>query len=450
MYKSLLSFGRRSMYWLSDYLKGGTVRTFYYRIKKIDNLDYNDEQLSKYQLTAFSNLKNAVCDHVAFYNDMIDKDLDEFPIINKNTIRSSQNDFMSDNYNRNKLFKMSTSGSTGTPFICYQNLEKKRCVNAEIIYYSEKAGYRLGNNLSYIRTIVKQIKKSKFKQFVQNQMLINCAKLSDDGILDILDAVVNYSRNEPVTLLGYGSTFTALKDYIKAHNLKHHIGNVTGIISRSDMLYDETRSVMESYFGCKMVSRYSNEENGVLGQDELVNNEFFINEASYIIEICDDAGNKVPDGNLGHIVVTDLFNYAMPMIRYDTGDIGSIKQVTINRNGKIINRRVLYNFSGRSVDVIFNTTGEAISPHLITNNLWNFPDISQFQLIQKGEKDYHLLLNVPENYNRIEELDCVLHSLLGSDAHLDIKKVSEIPVLSSGKRRYIVNEWKSRQSSANK
>ncbi|MBR7046864.1 MAG: hypothetical protein IKI43_00645, partial [Campylobacter sp.] len=73
--------------------------------------------------------------------------LKDFPVITKNDIKANQDSFLSNQYDKDKLIQMSTSGSTGTPFVTYQNAKKKKWVNAEVIYYSEKVGYRLGDNL---------------------------------------------------------------------------------------------------------------------------------------------------------------------------------------------------------------------------------------------------------------------------------------------------------------
>lgn len=128
----------------------------------------------------------------------------------------------------------------------------------------------------------------------------------------------------------------------------------------------------------------------------------------------------------------------MPMIRYDTGDLAAIETIEINGRRK----KCLTQFSGRKVDVIFDTSGNSISPHLITNEMWSFTDIKQFQLIQKSEKDYLLKLNADKDFSRDFEIDRALTQHLGEDAVITIEKVDEIPVLSSGKRRYIVNEYK--------
>lgn len=437
-----LSYARRKGFWLLDKLKGGDIACAYNRIKEIDQLDSSNSIIRNNQEQALAILLNRACNETAFYKKYVNLSFKQFPIINKNTIRTNQEAFISNKYKINELIQMSTSGSTGTPFICYQNSEKKKQVNAEIIYYSEKVGYKLGENLSYIRTIVKQNKKSSLKQFFQNQTLINCMSLDDEGINSMIQALVKKSQHERLTLLGYGSTYTGIKDYALRNGIKEFKGiRVNGIISGSDMLFDDTRaSIMQLFGNVPMVSRYSNEENGVIGQDEGINNVFSINEANYIVEICDDNGNSVEDGKLGHIVVTDLYNYSMPMIRYDTGDIGAIKAFDINGRTK----RCICDFSGRSVDVIFNTKGSILSPHVITNYMWSYPDINQYQIIQKGTHDYTVKLNVPQSFTKDNELKKLLLKLLGDDAEITIEKYDEIPVIASGKRRYIVNEMNQR------
>lgn len=437
----LLAQCRRVAFWAMDTLKGAQVRTAYNEIKRCDMMDSDNSFVKNHQKKAWAQLKAHATETTDFYSSLADLRLSEFPIITKNDIRFRQEAFMSSSYKKENLIQMATSGSTGTPFICYQDVRKKKRVNAEIIYYSEKVGYRLGDNLSYIRTIVRQVKKTKWKQFLQNQTLINCRTLDDAGISEMIIELQNQSKKGNLTLLGYASTYTALLKYLEKKNIMSIPNcNVTGVISGSEMLYDSVREgISQRFGGINVVSRYSNEENGVIGQDEGINNVFPINEADYIVEIVDDDGRKVPNGVTGRIVVTDLYNYAMPMIRYDTGDAGAIDNFEINGR----NKKCICNFSGRKVDVIFDTTGKAISPFLITNHMWSFPNISQFQLIQKDEKKYELKLNVSEdNYNCQNDVVELLKSLIGSDADIIVELVDEIPVLASGKRRYIVNEWK--------
>lgn len=438
---SILAVFRRLGFQAIDAISGGLIQKAYTQIKRFDELNCDVPEINEYHVSEWTKLKNHAVSTTDFYKGYADKDFLQFPIITKNDIRSHQDEFMSSSFKKENLYTMSTSGSTGTPFVCYQNKEKKKRVNAEIIYYSEKVGYKLGNNLSYIRTVVKQVKKSSFKQFIQNQTLINCSILDDSGIKKMIEEIQKYSKDGGITLLGYASTYTAIVNYLKKEGIAEITNcKVTGIISGSEILYDYTRTSISNALGnVPVVSRYSNEENGVIGQDEGINNVFTINEADYIIEVVDNEGNVLPDNTIGRIVVTDLYNYAMPMIRYDTGDVGAIGVFDIKGKKK----RCICNFSGRKVDVIFDTEGKAISPHLITNHMWSFPDILQYQVIQREEKTYVLRLNLPRGENSHKnDVIALMKKILGEDADIIIELVDEIPVLASGKRRYIVNEWK--------
>lgn len=438
---SFLGFCRRAAYFTLDGLKGGVVRKAIKEIGRIDMLDSVSTEVKEYQKAKWEMLRDNITRNVPFYKDYAGKNLSEFPVVNKLMVKEGGDDFFSSAYRKEDLVQMATSGSTGTPFISYQNGSKKKRVNAEIMYYSGKVGYKLGENLSYIRSIVRRVKKSPLKQFIQNQTMIPCNDLSDKGVEAILDALERQSRKGPVTLLAYASTYTAISDYHrrKCATPPHRI-RLTGCISGSEMLFDSTREGVAKCFGLDqslVVSRYSNEENGVLGQDEGINNVYPVNEADYIIEVLDDEGRALPDGEIGRIVVTDLFNYAAPLVRYDTGDCGALETISLNGRKK----RCITKFSGRKVDLITDSNGNLVSPYQISNCMWDFQNVRQFQLIQKTATKYILKINVTENFDNADEIICTLKSVLGTLAEIEIERVDEIPVLASGKRRFIVNEY---------
>jgi phenylacetate-CoA ligase len=137
-------------------------------------------------------------------------------------------------------------------------------------------------------------------------------------------------------------------------------------------------------------------------------------------------------------VVTDLFNYGMPIIRYDTGDIAVMEDTSSCNWGTKVFSKVL----GRKVDFIYSTDDNVISPHVITNTMWKYPGVQQFQFIQKKKLDYVLKLNASTLPDNIEN-DIVkdFRSYLGDDARITFEYVDEIPVLNSGKRKKIVNEY---------
>lgn len=368
---------------------------------------------------------------------MTSTNLSDWPVINKNELRENKESHLSSLYKEEELISMSTSGSTGTPFSCLQDVNKKKKVNAEVIYYSGKTGYKIGQRIIYIRSLVKKVAKSPLQQFLSNIYQLNSKDLSDKGIEELLFQIKKLSSGSGAMILSYASTLDAFRRYFDKHGFDAVKDcKIFGIISGSEMLYDVTRESMEHAFGCKCFSRYSNEENGILGQDEVENNVFLDNRASYIVEILKfDSDEPASIGEVGRVVVTDLHNYAMPMVRYDTGDAGAWVEV-MYKNQK---RTAIGKFAGRAVDIVFDCEGNQISPHMVTNGMWKFEGISQFQFVQKTKNDYEMRVCAGSSYDEAELLD-ILHSIVGEKANIQIKSVDEIPILSSGKRRYIVNE----------
>ncbi|AIF45572.1 phenylacetate--CoA ligase family protein [Virgibacillus sp. SK37] len=432
-----LSKIRNQAFWLVDKLKGGNIRDYYNNLKRAEEIDSFSPLVREKQKKAIEQLIQHSISSTNYYNRCCNGlDFEHFPIINKNIIRNRQNEFISNIFKKDQLITMHTSGSTGTPFISYQNVQKKKRVIAELIYYNEKLGYFVGKNLIFLRSLTAKNKGSKLLRFLQNLTLINVFELNDNAIDSMLKKIERKSSNGSV-LMSYASTLDAFRDYFNQTNRSYSL-NVTGIISGSEMLYDDTREVMENVFQCKCISRYSNQENGVLGQDDVENNVFLINEAHYLIEIFKiDEDVLAAEGEVGRIVITDLYNYAMPMIRYDTGDIGAITYVDV----KGIKKKCINNFGGRKIDMVYKVDGSILSPHKISVTFWSFTGINQFQFIQLGPRDYKVVLNVASSFNSESQIVERLYKLLGETAEIRFSYVEDIPALSSGKRKYIMNKW---------
>lgn len=428
---------RRVAFWCLDKARGGAVSQAYRELRAFDAMDSRSTEIMEHQHLALQQLMNHAVATTRFYGGMREGPLAQFPVINKNVIRTHQEDFMSNKYDRSRLVTMATSGSTGTPFVCYQNPGKKKRVNAEIIYYSEKAGYSVGGKLIFLRALTEESRKSRLQQWIQNETLLDISRLDDEHIEQLLRDIEKASRREGAMILAYASTYDAFKDYFRRRGHGAiRCTRVDGIVSSSEMLFDGTREAMERAFGCRCFSRYSNQENGVIGQDDVQNNVFVLNEAHYIIETLKmDSDAPATEDEVGRIVITDLYNYAMPMIRYDTGDIGSIVRVV--RNG--IEKKALADFGGRRVDVVLDCRGNRLSPHSITNRLWSFPEIRQYQFVQESQTQYTVIMSVDHGFARQGHLTAALLELLGAEADIRICLVDEIPVLASGKRKYIVN-----------
>ncbi|HFC9205581.1 phenylacetate--CoA ligase family protein [Clostridium perfringens] len=433
---NFLEFGRQIGFWSLDKFKEGIIKK---ELRIMDQINSAPkEQRETYQVKKIKELLEHACTTTNYYSKNDARSLTSFPVITKSTIKENYDEFLSNRFNKDELYKMTTSGSTGTPFTCYQDYKKKKAVYAEVLYFNGAIGYSPGKRIIYLRSVVEECSKSVLKQFAQNIYLVDCYDLSDSGIEKIIKNIERLTRNNKAMLMGYASTLDAFRDYFTRNKFKNPPKcNLYGIVSGSEMLFDDTRESMEKNFHCPCISRYANEENGFLGQDFEENNIFFTNPAHYYYEVLKMNSNEIVENDeIGRIVVTDLRNFAMPMIRYDTGDVGRLVEIE-SKNGDT--KQAIVDFGGRKIDVIYNCFGDRISPHSITNLMWKYTDINQYQLIQKNKNNYLVKINV-DNFLRKKELKDDLLKVLGNIANIKFEYVEEIPVLASGKRKYIVNE----------
>lgn len=420
---------RKAGFLLKDSLSGGKAKKYIREVK--EGIETSDSSLVDKQLERL--LKHAVC-NVDFYKERVDSfSLEDFPVINKNIIRENFDKFRDHSFNEKKLFKESTSGSTGTPLIVYQDPNKRRRASADTFVFSALAGYEIGARLYYSRVWNNLNKKNKIVSWIQNIVMWDSSKLSDEDIEAFLRELEKDNREKSVLI--FASSLVSLYRYMFTHNRKSS-ARVSCFITMSESLPENVRKGIAEFFNTTVVARYSNCECGIMAQHCPHCNEFHINKASFHIELLKlDADEPAECGEPGRIVVTDLYNFAMPIIRYDTGDIGVMAKVSeCGLPGPVFTR-----IDGRRTDFLYSASDELLSPYVINNTMWRFQEISQYQLIQNGKGEYVLKLNTDgSKFLREEEMLGELKKYLGINADISIEYVDEIPVLNSGKRKQVI------------
>ena len=423
---------RKQIFWTLDVLKGSPLKnTLQYTKAILEAKDkaWADTQ-NKKQLEKL--LKHAQRTTL-FYRDKNFKMLQDFPVIDKNIIREDFDAFFSSKFKKSECKVASTSGSTGSPFSLYQNPEKVRKIQADNIYFSGKSNYQVGDFLVFLRIWPKFINsKMKREFFMKNFMTWNILNMSEQGIAQLM-AKLN-KRKGRVSFLTYPTALEKICQYIDELDDNPIAFNTKSIITISEYQNQYTRQNTLKYFGVTPLSRYSNNETGIMAQQICaVDERFRINDSSYVMEILElKSDHRVPNGQLGRIVLTDLFNFATPLIRYDTGDIGKME---IDADG------IPYftHISGRKVDQLYDTKGNLISSHL-SLRLMDYGKFKQYQLVQKSKTEYHINLNTDKPVDEARMIsDYKEH--FGEDAVIKVNYVDEIPLLSSGKRREVVNEY---------
>lgn len=436
---SLFERLRPLIFWTLDGVRGGPVRRAIREVRNILEDPGSPGALALRAANLESLLRHARATVPHYRNLPEGTGLEGFPVVDKNLIRKDPDAFLSEAFRGRKLHSVTTSGSTGTPFRILQDPGKRARHQADSIHCCARAGYPIGTRLYYLRVWNRINRKSPLAAFMENTVPVDISDQSGDRLGE-LTATLRRDRSAKA-ILGYASSLEVLAQHLAKAPVEGAGARVRTVMAMSETLPDPSREILRAAFGCPVISRYSNMENGFIAQQCVEDNrEYHLNVASYHVEVLAlDRDEPAAPGELGRIVVTDLFNRAMPLIRYDTGDTGEYRdEAACGAPGPVL-RRV----EGRRVDFIYDVRGHLLSPHVITNTLWKYDDIAQFQFVQEGPGRYVIKVNCGGTaYPREGELLAELRGYLGKDADLSLETVAEIPLLRSGKRKKIVNAWK--------
>ena len=188
----------------------------------------------------------------------------------------------------------------------------------------ELNGFRMGMKRGEFRVWIDGKNTiSKWKSFKNNLIMIDISNMGDDALADICRTI---RRQRIQVLVSYSSALTALAAYMKRMNIDVSGWDVEMIFSMGEALPDATFDALTDIFGFRPVRSYGNNENGFIAIGLPGRNDYTIDLYNFYIEILKlDSDEPAEPGELGRIVVTDYYNRAFPMIRYDTGIPGSWK-----------------------------------------------------------------------------------------------------------------------------
>lgn len=418
-------------FWTLDALRKGQVRKYYNKIresyKKGTSVEETQQKIEKLIAHAVRTTE--------FYKDYAkDTPLTQLPVVNKDTFRNNYDAFLSEVYREasdNRV--MCTSGSTGTPLAMVQNKDKINHNTAGGIFLGAVGDYYIGMKEAFIRVWVNNVRKGKLQLLMENLIMMDSSSMDDEALEKMLQVI---RKKKVKCLVGYSSALGEISRYIEEHQVDTSGFCVKSIIPISESMPVPVREKLKEQFRCPVRAWYSNEENGIMGIQRPDDESYYIDTESYYYEILKlDSDEPAEPGELGRIVITDLYNYAFPILRYDNGDLAIAERKEKNGRYKLY----LTELYGRRSDMIYDCDGKALTPYIITNNMWDVKGVKQFRFIQEDVTKYTLWLNGDKNQINVEEIEKRIRPYLGERAELTIDFVDEIPVLNSGKRKYIEN-----------
>lgn len=238
------------------------------------------------------------------------------PTTSKHTFLGRMVEDYIDNSRMTQSYWYETSGTSGTPFTFLMS------DHARTPMYSEFASLRFlwWQGVPFSKIFSTRLARIKIRATsTEDRLFIPVEEFQKD----IRQALTQIAQFKAEIVSAYPSILLDMARLIEREPLL--LDPVPRfILAFGEELSNSLRKFVSKAIGSEIYNRYGLEEIGAIGVECSVHDGFHINTESIIIEITDDAYNPAAHGTEGRVVATDLFNYNMPFIRYDTGDHGRV------------------------------------------------------------------------------------------------------------------------------
>jgi len=362
----------------------------------------------------------------------------------------------------------STRGTTQR-MICVHDFAKRESMRAAMVCTLRESGYRIGMPMVEIppnicNDVCGELGESDDGVWTHVRKMATQRKLKDGSAWQDLRGLVErhwiyrrktYSPFSP--LHGTTQPDSALDQYIDQlqKDRPHTVKGLTTylfqiakrLLQRSDVTLNVPairplgsgasplmRQTIESAFNGRFYDDYGSAELGPIAFACKTGNGMHVFANQFIVEVVNENGEAVPKGQTGEVVVTDLVNHAMPLFRYRIGDLGRIHEGPCGCG----NPAPRIEIEGRIQDSVRTSNGQRETSRQIAELMYAQPDLDQFQLVEKRNGAFELLVVASHGC----ELDKskyqkLMVEVLGGRQRIQVRNVRTILPESSGKFRWV-------------
>jgi phenylacetate-CoA ligase len=365
------------------------------------------------------------------------EDFARLPILSKQDIRQNSDALLSDRFDKNSLHRKKTSGSTGTALEVFVDDAAHQFKRACTLRSDEWSGWRLGERVAMVWGNPDYLQRG-WRGRLRNALLerrtyLDTLRISDDALERFTRALV---RRPPSLLFGHAHSVYLFAAYLRQK--ASAAIRPRGIITSAMVLHAWQRRVIEEVFQCPVTNRYGCEEVSLIACECERHQGLHVNAEGIYVEILRD-GRPVRAGEQGQVHVTDLTNRAMPLLRYQVGDLAvlSNRRCVCGRGLPLLER-----IAGRVADYVVTPAGELISGISLTENLaLKVPGVAQFQIVQESRHQFVFrLVRGPgfgeASLSRLQEL---VQATFGPDVGYRCEFPDRIDPEASGKYRFCIS-----------
>ena len=412
-------------------------------------------KLREVQLAKLQRLLQHAYVHVPYYRQAMTRagvkpedvqsldDLARLPLLEKHDVRKRLHfELFADTHRKRDMHRIATSGSTGEPFVTYADRHQLEMRFATTLRALEWTGWRFGDpqvrlwhqTLGMSRL---QMTRERIDAWFLRRLFIPAFEMKRSTLEAFVDRI---RRHNPVLVDGYAESLNLLATYIRGGELPGF--SPKAVMSSAQALPDSVRAVIEDGLTTTVYDKYGAREFSGIAYQCGESAEHHVMDESYIVELL-VGGRPAAPGEVGEVVITDLNNFSVPLIRYRIGDLATAVDNTIACPcGRGLSR--IGSIQGRTQAIVHCGNGTWL-PGTFFHHFFKDHDyaIRSFQVQQsrKGAFTLRIVKNDQFSDDAFARILNELRQFVGDDSEtdIDVQFVYEIPLVRTGKHSPVVS-----------
>ncbi len=397
--------------------------------------------LAEYQFARLRQLLEFAYAHVPYYREIMDErelpprrvqspsDLERLPLLTRDLIRT-RFEALRARARLPGVHARSSGGSTGTPVTVLVDMGRMGIAEAARLRAHRWFGLRPGDREVVLWgspiELTNQDRVRQWRDWFLNSRLLSAFDMGESTLSQHMEAI---RQHRPVKMYGYASAFYLLARYAERESLAPPPG-LRAVFTTAEPLFDFQRKAIQAAFGCPVGVEYGCRDGGLVAL-ECPEGGFHVFAEGMHVEIL----NPDADGR-GEIILTNLDSHALPIIRYRTGDIGSIDP-TPCRCGRGLPR--LRAVEGRRTDFLVTPSGRVLHALSAIYILRELPTVREFRIVQEAVDHLvvHLVPTRPLEKAEGAGIRAQFAAVFGPEMRVDVLESGTLPRSPSGKFRYV-------------
>lgn len=357
------------------------------------------------------------------------------PLLSKSEVREHKDALCSDEYSKEELITSKTGGSTGVSLQLHFDQRCEDFRNAMALMCNRWSGWDLGRPVGALwgnPPLPKNMKERARNQLLDRLIFLDTVQLTPESMAKFADAL---KADRIEFLFGHAHSLFIFAGFVEGRKLPLRM---KGIVSTSMMLLPGERAVIERAFGCKVTDRYGCEEVGLIACECERHAGLHVNMDHILLEVLKSDGAPAGPGEEGELVVTDLINRGMPLIRYQVGDVARVSEraCSCGRTSPLLDKIV-----GRTADFLVRKDGALVAGvSLVERTLTAIAGLEQLQIVQESRDEIRLNVVPDARYTPETEKALLdeLRAALGSEILYTLNRVSRLEQERNGKYRFAI------------